>query len=264
MAHRKPSRSATFCWTPIREPTDEDLASKARIRLPIATGATVSAVSMLSFSELIVFKVRVSFSTSVTSALRLSRTNASTTPTASATEATAAVSSWRSSASAAATSARSFMNARTTASFAASTWVNLASELTVSNRSPLPCAERLRRLGEVADHLVAQRAVALEGVAGRGQRVVQGAVLVDAVGAERDAEVLEAGVDAVELDRDPGVRQAMSAPLAMTSSPFSKAGVSWTKRSATRVGVTTPPGRRPARRRSRRTPSRPGPSCPRG
>jgi hypothetical protein len=68
--------------------------------------------------------------------------------------------------------------------------------------------------------------------------VVERAVLVDAVRSQSLGQVAQARVDPVQLDRTPVSGSGMSAPSAIGRSPEWYAGVSWTNRSATSVGVT--------------------------
>ena len=99
------------------------------------------------------------------------------------------------------------MNARTSRSFWASASVKVASSSTVAKRSSLPSPIVCVACREVQQHLVAELALTLHRARRRAQEVVEGAVLVDAVGSERLGQVAQAGVDAVELDRDRGVGQ---------------------------------------------------------
>ena len=69
----------------------------------------------------------------------------------------------------------------------------------------LVVVEGLAEGAEVLDGLVELRALAAEVLGGGVEQVGQGAVLVGAVGAERDVELVEAGVDLVELERYAGV-----------------------------------------------------------
>ena len=69
----------------------------------------------------------------------------------------------------------------------------------------LVVVEGLAQGAEVLDGLVELRALAAEVLGGGGEQVGQGAVLVRAVGAECDVQLVEAGVDLVELQRYAGV-----------------------------------------------------------
>jgi len=85
---------------------------------------------------------------------------------------------------------------------------------------------------EVLDGPVELRTLPAE-VPGRGvEQVGERALLVGAVRAEGDAEVVEAGVDLVELQRDGRAVGVQRRPLASTGPPL-YAGVSWTNRSPT-------------------------------
>ena len=131
------------------------------------------------------------------------------------------------------------MNARTSRSLLASVSVNSASWVTVANRSPLPSPKVSAACGQVAEHLVAELRPARRAPSRRRlEQVVERAVLVDAVGAERLGQVAQAGVDPVELDRDGGVGQRDVGAVGHHRALPSYAGVSWTNRSATSVGVT--------------------------
>ena len=69
----------------------------------------------------------------------------------------------------------------------------------------LVVVEGLAQGAEVLDGLVELRALAAEVLGGGGEQVGQRAVLVGAVRAERDVQLVEAGVDLVELERYAGV-----------------------------------------------------------
>ena len=113
----KPSAVQMLPAMPTREFCEPVVWSKPRWSESIAVGAISSAVSRLSFSDAIADITDDSCRMVFDSPSRLSRTKLSTVPTALATAATACWSSSLSAARVCDTPARSFMKARTSASF---------------------------------------------------------------------------------------------------------------------------------------------------
>ena len=92
------------------------------------------------------------------------------------------------------------MNARTTSSLAARVSVKRASWVTVANSSSL-LAPRVAAAAERSLIIWLPAGPGRQRLGRRAEQVVEGAVGVHAVGAERLRQRLEAGVDPVQLDR---------------------------------------------------------------
>ena len=134
-------------WTPIREPIDAGLGVVGEGQVADGRPARPrSAVSMLSRSELMVFISRVSFSTSVTSACRLSCTNVFDRADRVGHGAASAFWSSPRSATSDGRDAGQVLHERPRPAcrWSASVSVNCASSVTVSNSGPAALAERLR------------------------------------------------------------------------------------------------------------------------